>query len=179
MYVYCLFCEAGKSKYVARFAEELYGCRTLAPKQIQHTWSGGQMIDRVRDLLPGYVFLFTEEKIPNPASLTMMQDVNRCLRDSSQRYELSGNDEQFALMLLRKDGVIGKTPVYQEGDCIRIREGAFAGLETRILKVERRASRMLVEIPFADQAVRTWLEYEIVENLEKMNQKPEEKMTEG
>ena len=179
MYVYCLFCEAGKSKYVARFAEILYGCRTLAPKQIQHTWSGGQMIDRKRDLLPGYIFLFTEEKISNPASLTMMQDVIRCLRDSSQRYELGGYDEQFALMLLRKDGVIGKTPVYQQGDRIRIREGVFAGLETRILKVERRASRMLVEIPFAGQAVRTWLEYEIVENLEKMNQNPEEKMTEG
>ena len=166
MYIYCLFCETGKSRYVVRAAEDLLGCCALSPRQIQHTWSGGKMTDRVRDLLPGYVFLYADEKIPEPGRLNRMPDVIRCMRDSSDRYELQGRDEQFALMLLRKDGVVGKTPVWQEGDRIRICEGAFAGLETSILKVDRRASRMLVEIPFARQPVRTWLEYEIVEKME-------------
>ena len=107
--------------------------------------------------------------------LKALPDVIRCLRDSDKRYELQGRDEQFAMMPLRKDGVVGKTPVYREGDRIRISEGAFAGLETRILKVEHRASRMLVEIPFAHQPVRTWLEYEIVELTEQDTENPEEK----
>ena len=48
-----------------------------------------------------------------------MDSVLRCLRDSAGRYELTGNDEEFALMLLEKNGIIGKTMVYQEGDRIR------------------------------------------------------------
>ena len=41
--------------------------------------------------------------------------------------------------------------------------GAFSGVTARILKVERRLSRMQIEIPFARQLVKTWVEYEIVE----------------
>ena len=46
---------------------------------------------------------------------------------------------------------------------IRIAGGAFEGVSARILKVERRLSRMQIEIPFARQQVKTWVEYEIVE----------------
>ena len=66
-------------------------------------------------------------------------------------------------MILQKGGIIGKTPVYQAGQRIRICEGAFSGLQTEILKVDHRASRMLVGIPFASQRVKTWLEYQIVD----------------
>ena len=67
-------------------------------------------------------------------------------------------------MLLRKDGVIGKTPVYQEGQMIRIREGAFFGVEARILRVNRRNMRMQLELPFDHCPVKTWVEYEVVES---------------
>ena len=66
-------------------------------------------------------------------------------------------------MLLEKDGVIGKTQVDQEGQIIRIAGGVFEGVTAKILKVERRLSRMQIEIPFARQLVKTWVEYEIVE----------------
>ncbi len=66
-----------------------------------------------------------------------------------KQYELTGSDEAFALMLLRQNGIIGKTQVYQEGQMIRICEGAYEGIETRILKVNRRNMRMQIEIPFA------------------------------
>ena len=110
--------------------------------------------------------IFEEEK-PEIAAFRRMNGVIRCLSDTEKRYELAGDDEAFALALLKKDGVIGRTQVYQEGDRIRIAEGAFEGLESRILKVDRRHTRMQIEIPFNRQMIKTWVEYEIVEPIRK------------
>ena len=163
MFVYCLFCATEKSGVIARTAEERFHCRAISPRQVQHTWSKGKMIDRENDLLPGYVFLYCQEKSENPAAFRTLNGVIRCLCDTAGQYELAGQDEQFALMLLSKDGIIGKTSVYQEGQRIHICKGAFEGLETKILKVNRRNHRIQIEIPFAMRPVKTWVEYEIAE----------------
>ena len=121
------------------------------------------MIDRVRDLLPGYVFLYFEDEKAEPDALSSLQGVIRCLSDTDHGFELTGSDEAFAMALLDKGGVIGKTQVYREGDRIRICKGAFAGVAAEIRKVDHRASRMMIEIPFAHRKIKTWVEYEIVE----------------
>lgn len=162
VYTYCLFCETVKCGYVAYALERKLSCRAICPKQVQHTWSKGKMVDIQHDLLPGYVFLYLEDEPLKLASLRSVQGIIRCLSGMDRQYELSGSDEAFALMLLQKDGVIGKTQVYEEGQMIRICEGAYAGIETKILKVNRRNMRMQIEIPFAGMAVKTWVEYEIV-----------------
>ncbi len=166
MYTYCLFCETGKCPSVASAVKQKASCRVILPKQVQHTWSKGKMVDIVHDLLPGYVFVYLEDQPLDIASIRSIPGIIRCLSSMEREYELTGSDEQFALMLLQRDGVIGKTQVYQEGQMIRICQGAFAGLETRILRVNRRNMRMQIEIPFADRLVRTWVEYEIVKPAE-------------
>ena len=173
MFIYCLFCETGKCDILAKIAKERFGCRAISPKQVQHTWSKGETVDLVHDLLPGYLFLYFEDEKPLIRELRALDGVIRCLSDSERCYELKGNDEAFALTLLQNNGVIGRTQVYQEGDRIRICAGAFEGLETRIVKVDHRGSRMMIEIPFANQRVRTWVEYVIVEPKEESSCCPE------
>ena len=163
MFTYCLFCETNKTGYISRAVSEMTGCRALCPKQIQHTWAkGGGTRDRVNDLMPGYVFLYYEDKA-DISLLHSVQGVIRCLSSTAGEYELTGPDEQFALMLLEKNGVIGKTPVYEEGQRIHLVDRAFAGIEAKILKVNRRNKRLQIELPFADALVKTWIEYEMVE----------------
>ena len=166
MRIYCLFCETVKCERVASIAEREFGCIAISPKQIQHTWLNGKMVDIVHDLLPGYVLLYSEEAPLDARRIQSIQGVIRCLHTTDGQYELRGSDEQFALMLLDKNGVIGKTKVFQEGQRIRICEGSYEGLETRILKVNRQKRRMQIEIPFANMTVRTWVEFEIAENPE-------------
>ena len=166
MFIYCLFCETAKCDYVANSARQLFHCRAIYPKMVQHTWSKGKMVDIEHDLLPGYVFLYAEGQRLPIALLQSIQGVIRCLTDQDQCSELSGSDEQFALLLLRKDGVIGKTKVLREGQRIRICEGAYQGVETRILRVNHRNMRIQIEIPFANMGIKTWVEYEIVEQNE-------------
>ena len=163
MNTYCLFCETSKTAFIAKAVAEMTGGKTLRPRQIQHTWAkGGGTRDVENDLMPGYIFLYCDAKA-DISRINTLQGVIRCLSSTAGEYELTGQDEQFALMLLEKNGVIGKTRVYQEGQRIRIAGGAFEGVTAKILKVERRLSRMQVEIPFARQQVKTWVEYEIVE----------------
>ena len=166
MYTYCLFCETVKCDYVVAAAARNLGCRAISPKQIQHIWQAGKPVDLVHDLLPGYVFLYLEDGKLDIRAANSIEGVIRCLRDGDRQYELVGSDERFALMLLRKDGVIGKTQVYQEGQMIRLKEGAFEGIQTKILKVDRQKHRMKIELPFAHQTVQTWVEFEVVASCE-------------
>ena len=168
MRTYCLFCETAKCELVVKRVVRGLGCAALSPKQIQHTWHGGKMVDIARDLLPGYVFVYAEREPLDVRRVQGIEGVIRCLCTTDKQYELTGSDEKFALMLLHKNGVIGKTKVYEEGQRIRVCEGVYEGVETRILKVNRQKSRMQIEIPFANMPVRTWVEFEIVEDVEDM-----------
>ena len=166
VYTYCLFCETVKCRSVAEEITERLHCRAISPKLVQHTWSRGKAVDIVHDLLPGYVFVYAEEAPLDITLLCSIGGVIRCLCDGNKQFELSGSDEQFALMILEKNGVIGKTKVYREGQMIRVCQGAYAGLETKILKVNPRNMRMQIEIPFANMYIRTWVEYEVVSDRE-------------
>ena len=166
MLTYCLFCETVKCDLVAKAIEQDFGCVAISPKRVQHTWSAGKMVDVVHDLLPGYVLVYTERELLDIRRVQAIRGVIRCLCTADKKYELSGSDERFALMLLQKNGVLGKTKVYEEGQRIRVCEGAYEGIETRILKVNRQKSRMQIDIPFANRHIRTWVEFEIVEHAE-------------
>ncbi len=167
MLTYCLFCETAKCNLIAKNIEMMFDCIAIYPKLIQHTWSKGKMIDIEHDLLPGYVFVYRDSEPLNIGLVRSVQGVIRCLGTSDGTYELTGRDEQFALMLFQKHGIIGKTKVYEEGQLIRVCKGAFEGLETRILKVNRQKKRMQIEIPFASTLVKTWVEFEVVSDSEK------------
>ena len=165
MYTYCLYCEAGKCGYVAGALMAKTGCQAIVPKQVQHTWDKGRMINRIHNLLPGYLFLYSEEPL-EISECKRTQGVVRCLRDGEESYELHGTDEEFALFLLDRKGVIGKTQVTESGGILEIGPQSFRGADVRITKVDRRNTRMQIEIRFLTQIIRTWIEYEIVHSEE-------------
>ena len=164
MFCYCLFCETIKCSRIARDIESLYGIKAINPIQVQHTWSKGSMVDIEHSLLPGYIFLYSEEKLDDMKQ--MLRTVDGVIRPLSgvSGYELSGNDEQFALMLLSKDGVIGRTKVYTDGQMIHICEGAFENAKVDIVKVDHRNRRIQIQMFFTDQMIKTWVNYEMVED---------------
>ena len=166
MYTYCVFCLTQKCTNVALQAQRLFDCKAIRPKREQLKWVKREAIRETHDLLPGYIFLYSEHELEHMYMLRDIQGVIRYLSDQEHRYILQGSDKAFALMLFEKDGVIGKTKVYEEDEVIRICDGAYAGLETKILKVDRRNMRMLIQIPFAGMQVETWVEYEMVKPAE-------------
>ena len=119
--------------------------------------------DRIHDLLPGYVFLYFEDPVTFPWQLRKVDRIIRCLRDTNLDYELHGSDQEFAEMLYKKDGVIGRTEVTETNGRFTIADETFRNLHAEILKVDRRNKRMKIEILFANNKVQTWVEYEIIQ----------------
>ncbi len=166
VYTYCVYCQTQKCSHAAIQIQQIFHCRVIQPKREQLKWVKGKPIRETHDLLPGYLFLYADQEIEQPQTLREIMGVVRCLSDQEHRYILQGNDRTFALMLLENGGMIGKMKVYREGDKIRLCDGIYTGVETEIVKVNRRNLRMLVRIPFAGMQVETWVEYEMVKPIE-------------
>ena len=164
MFTYCLFCRSEKCDAIAEAINRLGVCEAIYPKQIQHIRKQGMPMDIEHNMLPGYVFLYSEDEL-DIYTIRKTPGVLKSLGDQDTGFRLMGGDEQFALMLRQRGGVIGKTQVYAEGDRIRLKEGSFAGVEAEILKVNRRNTRMQIRLTFAGNPVCPWVEYEIVEPL--------------
>ena len=170
MTAYCLFCTTQKCRALADKIARTTGLAAFYPQQVQHTWSKGQMVDRRSDLLPGYIFVYAPEPLDTPVQLfRQFEGVLRVLGKKEENYVLQGEDDRFAQSLLAMNGEIGRTKVYQEGQIIHLTDQAFGGVNAKILKVNRRNGRMQVEVPFAGNLVKTWVEYEMVEAAEADN----------
>ena len=167
---YCLFCVTQKCRALAPEIARQTGLTALYPQQVQHTWEKGHMVDRRSDLLPGYIFVYAPAPLDAPVQVfRQFEGVLRVLGKKEENYILQGEDARFAQSLLTLGGEIGKTRVYQEGQIIHLTDQAFGGANARILKVKHRNGRMQVEIPFAGNLVKTWVEYEMVEEADTDN----------
>lgn len=169
MTAYCLFCVTSKCPALAAEITRVTGLTAYYPRQVQHTWEKGKMVDRRSDLLPGYIFVYAPQPLGSVREFRRFNGVLRILGLPEEGYTLQGPDDAFAQSLFALGGEIGRTKVYQEGQMIRLTDKAFGGVEAKILKVNRRNGRMQVEIPFAGTQVKTWVEYEMVEDIQVEN----------
>ena len=158
----CAYCQPVKRDVVALRLEQQLDCKVIQPKAIQHNSTGGKRCDREIDILPGYLFLCFDELPKDFSTCRQIDGFLYVLRYGDGTYALRGEDERFAELLLSQNGVFGRTKVYQVGQTIRICQGAFAGTDARIVSVNRRYSKMIVEIPFTHMPVRVSVEYEMV-----------------
>ena len=172
MYTYCLYCEAGKSIYVAAELMAQLNCQAVIPKQVQHTFSKGKWTNRVHNLLPGYLFIYAEEPI-EMFTCKMTPGVVRCLKSNEAQYELQGRDQDFALYLYEKKGIIGKTQVIERDGRLEIIPISFHRADVSIARVDRRNRRMKINIRFLRQTFSTWIEYEIVKQEPSNEQEPQ------
>ena len=159
---YCLFCRTQYSEDIVRMARMLYGGTAFCPKQIQHTFKEGRIVDIMHKLLPGYVFMFTEEEVDTTIR-RRIPNILKLLGDEKSGYKLTGNDLAFARMLLKTNGVLGKTAVTEENGILSLTPDSDMGTNARILKVERRKHRMKIEFKFDSQTIATWVEYVVTE----------------
>ncbi len=167
MFTYCLFCETASCIYLTKIAEAILPCRAIQPKQVQHRLKKGKVDDIIRDFMPGYIFLYFEQNpFPGIMRMQIIPGAHHFMGDSENKYVLTGRDEQFALMLLEKNGMIGKMQVYEEGQRLHLTKSDLDIFDIEILKVDRRKGRMKIQFSFADNPVATWVEYEVQNNIQ-------------
>ena len=116
MYAYCLFCRTQRCSRIAQLLEIRGVDRAFSPKILSKQRKQGQNYDRERDLLPGYVFIFSGERLVDYETFAGIDGVIRRVGRTETGYELEGADREFAFGLLEKDGKVGALKMVKVGE---------------------------------------------------------------
>ena len=167
MYAYCLFCRTQRCTRIARLLEIKGVNRAFSPKILSKQRKQGQNYDRERDLLPGYVFIFNEERIIDYETFAGIDGVIRRVGRTETGYELEGADRDFAFELLEKGGKVGAMMMMKVGETVRLDDPLFNSSEGKITKIDYRKERARVDFKFEGNDCHTWVALDDIKKLEK------------
>ncbi len=159
---YCLFCNSMKSESVALLLPKRIDCRAISPKIIQRKWIKGKCFEEVKDYLPGYVFLYTDDPLREFRVLWSVEGVFRLLGKREEGFLLCGEDARFADMLYANQGVIGILKAYEVGDRIFLTGDSLPGYEGEVVRVDRRKGRAQVLIHFDKKEIKLWVGFDLI-----------------
>ena len=164
MYYYCIFCDTYHSKEIADTINRRFGVQTISPKVQKSHLKKGKLEKIEKEMLPGYVFLCTEETMETLYyQLRSLTGVYRILGRLEDGFSLTGADLFFAEQLFRQSGLIDIQRIYKEGDRVVLKDNLFLGMHGTIKKYECRNARALVEFEFDGKTRSIWVAVEIVE----------------
>lgn len=161
MYTYCLFCQTQRCKVIAQLLEILGVERAFSPQIVRRLRKKGANVDVAYDLLPGYVFLYTEEEIVDPRFFYGIDGIIRRIGRTEEGWQLQGADREFALQLLEKDGQVGTQRVFQEGEQVMLTDPLFLGCQGRVTRIDYRKRRARVDFVFNGTDCHTWIAFEL------------------
>ncbi len=167
MYAYCLFCLTQRCKVIAKLMEIRGVDRAFSPQIIRRQRKDGQNVKRLYDLLPGYVFLYSEERLTDYRLFFGVDGVVRRVGRRDEGYELDGPDLDFAMQLLEKDGLVGSMAVRREGEDVLLQDPLFNGCQGQITKIDWRKERARVDFVFEKNPCHAWISLEDVQSLNK------------
>lgn len=162
MYAYCLFCQTQKCGMVAAALEKRGVLRAFSPQIYKRQRIQGRNVDRLYDLLPGYVFVFSEDALDEYDLFRGVDGIVRRIGDPEESYRLTGADREFALNLYRKEGVVGQITVYKVGDAVRMDDPLFNGVSGKISQIDYKKQRARVEYRFAGMSCYTWIACDLI-----------------
>lgn len=165
MYAYCLFCITQRCAVIAKMMEVRGAHRAFSPQIIRKQRKQGENVERKFDLLPGYVFIYSEERLTDYRMFFDTDGVIRRVGRRNEGYELEGPDLDFAMKLLEKDGLVGAMKTCCIGDSVTLEDPLFNGCKGRVVRIDYRKERAKVEFEFDSNSCSTWISLEDVKRL--------------
>lgn len=163
MHIYCVFCQTQRCEVIADGLEKTGVCETVYPKITMRERKEGKNREVLRDLLPGYVFLFSEEGIRDFSVLWRFDGVVRLLGTAETNRELQGSDADFALQLYQRQGIVNAVKAVRIGDRVHLTDPLFANCEGRITKVDNRKQRAKIDFVMSGLNCSTWAALDVIE----------------
>ena len=166
-YVRCAFCLSGNERSAARQIQDKGLGRVLIPQKVKPFRVNGRWIDTTELLMPGYLFVYSDLAYPC-GELKKLDRVVRVLTYGEEERDgyLIGHDLDFAAWLDKENGLIGKLDAIQEGDFVRITDGALREMQGKVIGMNRRRHTVQVELTLFNAKRTAWLGYEVVEKQE-------------
>lgn len=163
-YAYCVSCNAGSEAQLCKdICRELPDAAALYPLFDRKELRRGEWSLRPRPLVPGYVFVYTQERV-DAAALYRCERANRVLSygrcNGEAEHALQGADLAFAQWVYENNGHLGVSQAVMVGDEAKIIAGPLASYQGEILKINRKKHCALVSISVGDTAKEIWLALE-------------------
>ena len=165
MYVYCLFCLTQRCRVIAQLMEIRGAYRAFSPQIIRKQRKQGENVRKQFDLLPGYVFIYSKERITDYREFFGMDGVIRRVGRTEAGYELAGTDYDFAMRLLEKDGIVGGMKACRLGDEVTLEDPLFSGCEGKVTAIDYRKERAKVAFVFDNTKREIWVSLDGVKHL--------------
>ncbi len=157
MIAYCLFCETQRCRLISELIERVYGIHCISPEIVQRKWVRGVAEEIRHQLLPGYVFLYSDKPLSNPIRIS---GVIRRLGDREGM--LSGENLAFARMLYEHNGVLGTIQLTEVGQLCMVTDPLWQKMRGKVIKIDRGRKRCCVEFTFDNVQRTVWLGYDLV-----------------
>ena len=166
IYAYCLFCLTQRCKVIAKLMEIRGAERAFSPQIIRKQRKQGENVKKQFDLLPGYVFIYNEERLTDYRFFFGIDGVIRRVGRTETGYELAGADLDFAMKLLEKDGIVGGMKACHIGDEVTLEDPLFSGCEGKVTEIDYRKERAKVAFVFDNQKREIWVSIDEIKNPE-------------
>ncbi len=152
MYSYCLFCKSGLEQSVAKTINANYkGLLAIAPLRVVQEKKKNKWERRSLALLPGYVFLFAETEDADSPIRVRVNHMYKMLQYEGGIRELVHEDLDYAMWIHRNHGNIAPSKVLYDGQTIQVIDGPLLDCQGRIVRLDKRKRRALVEFDFDGQ----------------------------
>ncbi|MDR2505468.1 MAG: KOW motif-containing protein [Oscillospiraceae bacterium] len=161
-FVYAVLVRATKQHIFTREVPHFFPCKALNPTVTRRKWGHDRSKEFVYNLLPGYVFLFSQEEM-QPHLLQDIDGILRVLRYSDGSYALTERDEQLARWLAKYNGKIGMSKAAKVGNKIKVIEGPLRDQLGLVTEVDRRKQRAKISFVFNGASFSSWLDFDWIE----------------
>ena len=162
MFAYCLFCRTQRCHIIADLLEKKGADRAFSPQIVSRQRKQGRLEEHRHDLLPGYVFVYTEEEQKNRDLSQGIDGVVRWLRNDDGTTALTRADYSFAMDLYEKNGIVGALTVLKEGEKVRIKDSIFESYGGTIESIDHRKQRARVRFRFDGQERAVWVACDVL-----------------
>jgi len=157
MYIYCVYCATQRCDRIAEVMEACGVRRAFSPKIVRHQRRRGQNETVYYDLLPGYVFMYSDQEILGLTEYRWIDGIIREAGRAEDRYDLTGEDRRFAEQLYEKDGLVGAMSLVRRGEQVSLSDPLFQGSRGVITRIDYRKQRVRVDFSFNNTACHTWV----------------------
>lgn len=164
-HVRCLFCETGTETNVARVIHDSGWGDAIFAQRVRFLKKGKEWKQVNAPLLPGYVFMYTDQQDNLAIDWRRLPHLIRVLRYEDGNELLLGRDLEFADWLWCMNGQIGVVKTVQVGDHVEIVEGMFKELSGRVLHVNQRQRKVFVLLDTPSISIHTWLAFEQIDQI--------------
>jgi len=141
------------------------------PQRSINIRKGGLLKPSTSAVFPGYIFIEAEEEgiAAHQRAFRRVNGFFRFLKSNQNICPLSGRDLELALHFIKRAGLIaGISKVYFDNNSrIVVMDGPLAGLEGRIVKVDKRKKRAKVKLCLYDDSFSVDLAFEVMESLDR------------